>query len=798
MSLKEIFNQASRFQQNAGSTGLDLSAMPIKLQQSYTFETADDFNDGVKDPRWITAPLPSLFFQFIPNVSPNATVIGSANQRLAQTFKVSANKSVCRIGLRLSAYVAGMPPGEIVVEIRSTSGAAGSEVPTATVIATAYPKAANTLVGLFSPVPAYFTYLDFPQAAQLQAGVVYAIVVRQTVVNVNQGQVSLYGENNQAASYADGRALSSSDGGSNWSTIIYIKDFDFQLYEPMPNTQPTEAGCYLQFDYPTSTPVSLETVFNSPRGSIELETRFIWTILDPSLMQYTPLTWGIHLLQGAIQNPPMSDGEKDAKLLVEVIIRPSPMSNNLSFVPIIVDASGNKLCYLPSYSSWVGFSGQGGFFMTPTGAAAGVPVTIKVQRQQDGGVVILAYKNDNPSQVIFQTNPSPPVRALSGDIHLDAAHSPEAPGSRFRFDYFKLSGQIVEPDSGEVILRRSYPLKTKVTGWRMERVLPAPGSRINVRLRSADTLEALQAAAFGAPLAGTAVGNMETGEVNLPAALYFDVKLEFIKASPGPTLSSFDFTVAQQVVEDDQPIILTLDEAGPGLVRATSSEESGETANTRKLVNGDAETQWTSVSASDATPVTLELNFLASGGGLESRTFNAVIIRNTNIKALRVLSGTVLFDGEIGEDDVIIPFSQLTTPTVQIEARTTKTPNQNKKIGEVYVGRVLAVMSNFDSYEPKRTLVEAGSLRTLGGKLVAYRGKDKYFARWRVLLAEQATRDEVERVFKQNPLVTFWPEPKARPRDLFDVGWKAEALPLPYSEALKGAGFTIESEMEEI
>ena len=59
MSLKEILSQASQYQQNAGSTGLDLTAMPIKLQQTMTFDLADDFSDGVKDARWLTAPLPS-------------------------------------------------------------------------------------------------------------------------------------------------------------------------------------------------------------------------------------------------------------------------------------------------------------------------------------------------------------------------------------------------------------------------------------------------------------------------------------------------------------------------------------------------------------------------------------------------------------------------------------------------------------------------------------------------------------------------------------------------------------------
>ena len=83
-------------------------------------------------------------------------------------------------------------------------------------------------------------------------------------------------------------------------------------------------------------------------------------------------------------------------------------------------------------------------------------------------------------------------------------------------------------------------------------------------------------------------------------------------------------------------------------------------------------------------------------------------------------------------------------------------------------------------------------------KLVAYRGKNKYAGKWRIMLTDSTTKDEIERIFKQNPLMTFWPEPKARPRDLFDVGWRAEALPFAYSDVFKNAGHTIEAEMTEI
>jgi len=74
----------------------------------------------------------------------------------------------------------------------------------------------------------------------------------------------------------------------------------------------------------------------------------------------------------------------------------------------------------------------------------------------------------------------------------------------------------------------------------------------------------------------------------------------------------------------------------------------------------------------------------------------------------------------------------------------------------------------------------------------------KYASRWTVSLVEKADKDLIESVFADNPLVTFWPEPKFRARDLFDVGWKMEELPFPYSEIVKLSGHTLEAEMEEI
>jgi len=623
MATKETLNQAAQFQSNAGTTGLDLTAMPIKLQQTLTLDLADDFSDGIKDPRW-----------------------------LLET----------------------------------------------------------------------------------------------------------------------------------------------------PSTQPTEAGGFLQFAYPGSTPTSNEAIFNSSRGSVELETRFICETISGSIYPYSDyfVPFGPAILGGNINPPHLTDADRESRMIWECWTNWSPYTNYLAFLPFCYGANGVRYWWSQSTNQWIQDPGaamrQGIFLSSP----ANIPITLKCEIIGQG-IIIKAYKNDNPAQLIFQTGTSPAIRQLD-NYHLQLAHAANLGGGRTKYDYFKLSGAIIEPNSGEVILRRTYPIKTKVTKYTMNRILPAAGSKINIKARSGDTLAALQAATFNDIAGGTVAGNVETGDVTIAAALLFDIKLEFVKASPSPLLNSFDFTTSPQAVDEDQPIILSLDEAGPGLAMVTSSEEGlSETANTRKLMDGDTDSPWTSLNALDTTSATLQVSFLTSAGGGDVRTFNAVILRNTNIKNLRVYAGSITyFDGEILDDDVIITFPTVTMPVIQLEAKTTKVPNQNKKIGELYCGQILIALPNLDAYTPQRELFESGSLRTLGGKLIAFRGKNKYAGKWRIMLTDSATKDEIERIFKQYPLVTFWPEPKARPRDLFDVAWKMETLPFAYSDVFKNAGHTIEAEVTEI
>lgn len=845
MGLKQIFNQASQFQNNAGAQGMNLSAMPIGLQVSYPVPLADDFNGSTKDPRWLTAPIPpppgpAFSAAYSGTNSITKTPIVYANDRYAQTFKFTVPIKLNSASWRIHQIQGFPPPGTLVVEVWGTTGSDVHPDPT-NVLAVSNPIVASSIPtvsqsNLENPPTYQLTAFTFPTPPTLNANTAYAIVIRQNnpATQPSNSVVECYRDIGSPSKANGGNSfLSLNTSGTTWidgsSGAPPYSNFNYQIdgqqintSPPSPNPYPIVSGGFLEFDYTTlnnifpTVPPSIETIYNSAMGSLGLQTRMIWTILNSSA-QGSDNLWGLQLLQGTIPGStsslPLSDAADSAELLVAVYIRASPSGNFLSFLPVIMDANGNVQCWIPqggTTGAWLTGrdpGSQGGWFMSPAGFptsqspagnAAGVPVTIQITQQPNGGVVILAYTQDNPNQIIFQTAPSPPVRVLPGSVFLDIGHSPNMFGSKFQFDYFNLGAAPVTPPSGYVIFRTPYAISSKITGFTLNRLLPG-SSKINVRVRSASTLAALQAAAFSDPMPTTVAGNIETGVVAMAADLFADVMLEFIAGST-PTLNSFDFTSVPQAVDQDQPIILSLSGTAQGMVSAFSSEEGiQQTPNTAKLIDGDPNTLWVSQNATDGTTVSLQINFLQTNGALGSANVNAVVIRNTNVKALKVYIGTtVLFQGEISDPDVLIAFPLYLTPVIQIDVTTTQTPNQQKQIGDVYCGQILVVLPNFDSYEPQRLLIESGTLRTLGGKMVAFRGRDKYGSKWKTLLVRQADRDTVEAAFKQNPLITFYPEPGSSPRNLFNVGWTLASLPLSYTDRLKLAGYTIEADMEEI
>jgi len=799
VSVKRIFNSAGQFQANVENANIDVSAMPIKLAMTYPLMTADDFNDGVKDPLWKEVPQTEAVFEQLFNVGVLNRFFEINGISHAQAFTYARAKNVTKVTLPLRRFGTFVSGENLMVEIRT---ATAYSLPTSTILGTSQSVAASTV-----PTTEGAVTFTFSTPVALQANIPYAIVLRATWASHTYPNVIQWGAqmSSPLSPYSSGRPSFYSSGSWNyiWEVVgMDLKDlidFHFQLWGTSPpgTADPPEAGGYLDFDYTSETsPKNIETIRNSALNSMECETRFLFNRYGAAA---TPSTakWGFGILQANPIPSTLPIANKNAILLWELLVSTSPGNSTVSFTPVVVAAGGQE--YTWNGSAWVTFNRASPTVLFPVNTIS-MAFTLYVTQGPLGTIRMKVIKNDDPAQVVLETTDSPIVRTLSGSRFLDIGNSDQMYASRFRFDYFKLSGTPVEADSGHVTLRHTFAQKHRVSGFTLDRTLPAPGSKINVRVRAGNSLEEVQAQSFGESIATTTNGSKETGQLTLPQATIFETQLEFIKASPGPTLNSFDFTSTMAAVEDDQPIILSIDETGPGLAMVTSSEEGlSETANTKKLIDGDVDTQWTSLNASDSTPVTLQVTFLGPGGGNELRNVNCIIMRNANIKGLRVYSGsTTLFDGEILDDDVIIPFNALSTPVIQLEVKTTKTANQNKKIGELYCGQILLALPNFESYSPQRELFESGSFRTLGGKLIAYRGKNKYASRWRLTLADPASKDAVELLFRQNPLVTFWPEPNARPRELFDVGWKIEALPYAYTDVFKPAGHTIEAEVTEI
>ncbi|PJA16823.1 MAG: hypothetical protein CO113_03335 [Elusimicrobia bacterium CG_4_9_14_3_um_filter_62_55] len=815
MALKQILDTPAAFQANAGSQDLDLTSLPIRLTGTIPLNLIDDFDDGIKDPKWVTVPeIAAPFFTFAPIVDPVASGMSGATLFKAQTFTVAATRQLFGFGAMLISSNPGGAAGEITCELQTTTGPVGEEQPSGTVIAVANSVPASSIFGLGFPPAQVFTRFEFPDKPELTAGVKYAVVLKHVNFDVSSGTISWYAEKDAGAQYPDGKAWTFANGiWNDPEDFNAFFDFYFELLggEPNPRTA-VETGGSLQFDYPDSVVGSpspdqfLETVCDLDADGFELQTQVRWEPLNPG--SHVGLDHGglfsVAILKGnaaeSIANLPLSQQFYDDNLVAEMHLFPDPEGGNLSFRPIVVDAAGNKLMYTPPAQDWVGFSGQGGFFDSPFGNSAGVPYTIKIDPQAGGGLQMTVFKNNDPAQQILQTSVSPPVRAPAGaKFHIIIGHARRVYESRYKFTEMRFSGDLIEAPSGSVSFKRSFGSPTKVTGFTMERVLPAAGDAINVRLRGGDDEAELQAAAFSEPIPTEVDGDIETGTVNLPAKKLIEYQLEFIAASPGPLLNSFDITTADEAVEGDRPLILSLDEVGPGRVTIQTSEGEADTPNTDKLKDSDAKTQYESADSTDGNEVAVEVFFQNPEGGGAFKNFNAVLLRNTNLKRLRLeLGPVVLFDGEITSDDELLTFPTTLFNGFRLVGVTTKTPNEKKKIGEVYAGIVQLALLEFDEYEPRRRIRLGGSYESLGGKLISFAGVHKYASRWVISRLNTPTKDALEAVFAEQRQITFWPEPKARPRDIFDVAWTLEELPFPYSETVKGAGHTVEAEMVEL
>ncbi len=387
-----------------------------------------------------------------------------------------------------------------------------------------------------------------------------------------------------------------------------------------------------------------------------------------------------------------------------------------------------------------------------------------------------------------------------GDSNLDMP-----PDVTYLYDSVETDIPVTGTTSGFIRFRENLGACGRLGKLKVHPTLASAGL-ISIKARAANSEEALVSAPF--QTTGQFVPDSAGSVVQLalaPAA-FFEIELGLFSSSPGPEI--FLLTWEIEAVVEDSPLILSLDEITPDshAVSSSNTTPAENQSSVPYVKDGNAETAWESTAFQEGFAIgwTLTLGLRRGGMPVES-IIDTLILRNTNFGRIDIELSRIGFNdrkmvwsGELLASDVILRFDPYLTSNIILFISGSRTPNQKKSLGELYAGRLLAVLPNFDEYEPKRELVESGSLRTLGGKLVAYRGRDKYASRWRVSQVEKDRKDLIEQVFKDNPLVTFWPEPKYRPRDLFDTGWSVETIPFPYSELVKTAGYTMEGEMTEV
>jgi hypothetical protein len=426
--------------------------------------------------------------------------------------------------------------------------------------------------------------------------------------------------------------------------------------------------------------------------------------------------------------------------------------------------------------------------------------SLTIKARDDQGTV----RFDTSAQPLSIKNADASCWLVLGDSNVEMPSS-----ATYLYDAVLTNIPTSGPTNGYIRFRNSLGARGrlgKITVIPSTQIQTVPG-KILLKARAADTLTDLLAAPFvqSAQFVPNILGSVL--DLGLNPGAFIEVEVDLFSASPGPEIVLFTWEIEPLI--DDSPMIYSLNLVDANTTVGSASVNTGitEDQTTVPLIkDGDPNTQWVSTAYQEGYSIqwTLNLGFM-KGGVPYQDTIDTIILRNCNFDRVDIqlaqigfTNPKVVFSGEIYTSEAIISFDPYLASTIIITITSSQTPNDHKKLGEIYAGRFLAALPNFERYEPKRELFESGTFRTLGGKLVAFRGEDKFGARWTTTLVPQAVKDTLEGIFKANPLVTFYPEPKSRPRDLFNVAWKINEIPFAYTDVVKAAGYNLEGEMTEV
>lgn len=210
----------------------------------------------------------------------------------------------------------------------------------------------------------------------------------------------------------------------------------------------------------------------------------------------------------------------------------------------------------------------------------------------------------------------------------------------------------------------------------------------------------------------------------------------------------------------------------------------------------------------DLTTFSLECFFI-EGGVNQTRTIDTIFIKNYNLKGWSIYS----WNGSVWEvkanyaNDtlstrylVISPFS---TNKILLVCDTTKTANEEKKIGELIVcNTTLDVGSDMTSYDPKwrervkDVVLGDGSLHKVYVKDASGRlGKYEASAKFNYL--SKATRDALKAIKDSGQPFLLQPESVTVPEDVYYVHW-ANAWDEKYMSSYKGSGYEVVMNVKEV
>lgn len=215
----------------------------------------------------------------------------------------------------------------------------------------------------------------------------------------------------------------------------------------------------------------------------------------------------------------------------------------------------------------------------------------------------------------------------------------------------------------------------------------------------------------------------------------------------------------------------------------------------------------TSGANSDATIGNIQIYF-QSAGISQARTIDTIVIKNYNFLGWTAYyyNGTnwidVFSSVSDSQSNRVISFSPVSTTAIQIQFQTTKTPNQEKTIGELIACNTVIACDDMSSYDPKwrerskEIVLGDGSVHKVYTKDASGR-LGKYEASVRFNYLSKATRDSLKAIKDTGEPFLWQPESVTVPEDIYYVHW-SNTWDEKYMSNFKSAGYEVIMNLKEV